>query len=195
MSLEETKLDLLGDLGLDAGQNIESLESLVEGESRYVRDLRVNLKTALSSDHLERKELLLLALAIAVNEKNDLLKDVFSRQAKESGADQSEIAETIACASLLATNNVFYRFKHFIQTSNENYQSLPARIKMNIMARPVLGKEFFELLSLAVSAVNGCEACVKSHEASVRKLGTSEARVFDAIRLASVVRGASLIIR
>ena len=195
MSLEETKLDLLSDLGLGADQVIDSMETLVQGESRYVRDLRINLKTALSSDHLEQKELLLLALAIAVNEKNDVLKAVFSDKARESGADESEIAETIACASLLATNNVFYRFKHFIQDSNENYQSLPARIKMNIMARPVLGKEFFELMSLAVSAVNGCETCVKSHEASVRNLGASEARIFDAIRLASVVRGASLIIR
>jgi alkyl hydroperoxide reductase subunit D len=60
---------------------------------------------------------------------------------------------------------------------------------MNIMMNPVLGKELFELISLAVSAVNGCESCVNSHEESVRKLGASEARIFDAIRLASVVRG------
>jgi len=195
MSLEETKLDLLTDLGLDQGHEIESLETLVGGDSRYVRDLRVNLKGVLTSDHLEPKEAFLLALAIAVNEKNDLLKNTFSEKAKESGAGEDEIAETYACASLLATNNVFYRFKHFVQSSHGNYQALPARIKMNIMARPVLGKELFELMSLAISAVNGCEACVNAHEASVRQLGASEARIFDAVRLASVVRGLSLIVR
>ena len=66
---------------------------------------------------------------------------------------------------------------------------MPAGIKMNIMMNPVLGKELFELISLAVSAVNGCESCVNSHEESVRKFGSSENRIFDAIRLASVVRG------
>jgi alkyl hydroperoxide reductase subunit D len=60
---------------------------------------------------------------------------------------------------------------------------------MNIMMNPVLGKEFFELMSLAVSAVNGCESCVNSHEESVRKLGSSEVRIFDAIRLAAIVKG------
>jgi alkyl hydroperoxide reductase subunit D len=58
---------------------------------------------------------------------------------------------------------------------------------MNIMMKPVTGKAFFELMSLAVSAVNGCEMCVKSHEQSVLNLGDSEERVFDAIRLASIV--------
>jgi AhpD family alkylhydroperoxidase len=50
-----------------------------------------------------------------------------------------------------------------------------------------LGKEFFELISLAVSAVNGCEMCVRSHEQSLRALGASEERIFDAVRLASVM--------
>jgi len=55
---------------------------------------------------------------------------------------------------------------------------------MNIMMNPVIKKELFELISLAVSAVNGCESCVISHEKSVRKLGASEARIFDTLRLA-----------
>jgi alkyl hydroperoxide reductase subunit D len=38
-----------------------------------------------------------------------------------------------------------------------------------------------------VSAVNGCEQCVKSHEASLIALGTPEERIWDAIRLAGVV--------
>jgi lipoyl-dependent peroxiredoxin subunit D len=38
------------------------------------------------------------------------------------------------------------------------------RIKMNIMMKPVTGKEFFELMSLTISAVNGCEMCVNAHE-------------------------------
>jgi len=65
---------------------------------------------------------------------------------------------------------------------------------MNIMGRPVGGKEFFELMSLAVSAVNGCEMCVKAHEASLIELGAKEERIFEAVRLASVITSVSKIV-
>lgn len=189
MPLNETKVDLLKDLSLDENNYLPNLESMSEGETKYLRDLRINLKNTLASENLNLKEAYLIALAIAANEGNKILTGAFTSLAKLNNASGSEIAEAIACASMLASNNVFYRFKHFIKGSNENYQSMPAGIKMNVMMNPILGKELFELTSLAVSAVNGCESCVNSHEESVRKLGASEARIFDAIRLASVVRG------
>ena len=49
-------------------------------------------------------------------------------------------------------------------------------------------------LSLAISAVNGCEMCVTSHEASLKQLGSSYERIFDTIRLASVLVGLDKII-
>jgi len=187
--LLETKNDLLKDLGI-AGETIfNSLDKMVDGETKYVKDLRINLKNTVNSGHLSFKETYLIAGAVALNEKVKLLANAFLNKAEENGATPAEVAETIACASLLATNNVFYRYKHFIKSSNEKYQNMPAKIKMNIMMNPVLGKEFFELMSLAVSAVNGCESCVNNHEESVRKLGSGEERIFDAIRLASVIKG------
>ena len=189
MSLNETKVDLLKDLGIDENTTFPALENMVEGETRYLRDLRINLKNTLNSDNLSLKEAYLIAAAIALNEKNKSLSDAFMQHAKSNGANAAEIAETHGCASMLAVNNVFYRFKHFIRESNDKYQTMPAGIKMNIMMNPVLGKEFFELMSLAVSAVNGCQSCVNSHEESVRKLGATEQRIFDTIRLASIIKG------
>lgn len=190
MSLHETKIDLLKDLKIDEGMQFSSLDIMSEGETKYLRDLRINLKNTLASENLKPKEAYLIALAAAVNEKNEILKKSFSCLAAEQGATQAELAETHACASMLAVNNVLYRFRHFAK--NDTYNTTPAGIKMNVMMNPVLGKEFFELLSLIVSALNGCETCVSSHEASLRRLGASEARIFDAVRLASVVRGLSL---
>lgn len=189
MSLDETKVDLLKDLGISADEKFDNLETMVAGETKFLRDLRINLKNTLASDNLTIKEAYFIALAIAVNEKHKILTESFITMAKLNEATDAELAEVHACASTLAVNNVFYRFKHFIKSSNGNYQLMPAGIKMNIMMNPVLGKELFELISLAVSAVNGCESCVNSHEESVRKFGSSENRIFDAIRLASVVRG------
>jgi alkyl hydroperoxide reductase subunit D len=88
---------------------------------------------------------------------------------------------------LLNVNNVFYRFRHF--NKKEFYSTTPAGIKMTIMGNPIMGKEFFELMSLAISALNGCEMCVNAHEDSLMKLGTSQARVYDAIRLAANFKG------
>lgn len=192
MSINETKIDLLKDLGIDENSIFPVLEKMVEGETKFLRDLRINLKNILNSEHYNIKEAYLIATSIAVNDKNNHLISAFTKLAKLNGATETEIAEVYACASTLATNNVFYRFKHFIKSSNENYQLMPAGIKMNIMMNPVLGKELFELISLAVSAVNGCESCVNSHEESVRKLGSSEARIFNTIKLASIVKGLSI---
>ena len=64
----------------------------------------------------------------------------------------------------------------------------PAGIRMSIMANPVLGKEFFELLSLVVSALNGCEMCVTSHEEALLKHGTDQQTVLEAVRLGAVLR-------
>lgn len=190
--IEETKIDLLRDLGLPEDSTFGVLDQLSASESKYLKDLRINLKTALKAENLSEKEGYLLALAAAVNEKNDVLITSFEGLAQQKDATDQELAETAACVSLLSSNNVLYRFKHFL--NKDSYHQLPARIKMNIMMSPALGKEFFELLSLAVSAINGCEQCVNSHEDSLRKLGTSEQRVFDAVRVVAVVVGLTKII-
>ncbi len=184
----ETAQDLKADLHYD-NQTPLLLDELAAGESRFVKDLRINLKNTLESEHFSRKEGLLLALAVAVNERHERLTDAFRKMAQAEGATEGELAETYACTSLLATNNVFYRFRHFAH--KDSYEQLPARLKMTIMAKPVLGKEFFELMSLVISAVNGCERCVTSHESSLLQLGSSEPRIFDAVRLGAVVTGLS----
>ena len=182
MEAIETKLEQLTDYGQHSNQ---VLNELVSTEYRYLRDVRVSLKNVLNSQHLSDKETSLLALAIATNNGNQKLISRFKEMATEAEASSEELAETMACASLLASNNVLYRFRHF--TGKEKYNELQAGIRMNIMARPVLGKGLFELISLAVSAVNGCEMCVNSHEATVLEHGYTEEQIWDAIRLASVV--------
>lgn len=179
--------------GLATMLNIEAetiglpLNRLAGTDHRYLRDLKVNLGNALSYSNLSKKESYLLALSAAVNEKSSLYADAFTRLAISEGATENEIADIYACVSLLNTNNVFYRFRHF--TKKEYYNVTPAGIKMNIMMNPVLGKEFFELVSLAVSALNGCEMCVNSHEESLLRLGSSQQRIYDAVRLVAIVKG------
>ncbi|WP_256010925.1 carboxymuconolactone decarboxylase family protein [Desertivirga xinjiangensis] len=184
--------ELLESINVDGNYRTESLELLEKGESRYLRDFKVNFNSTLSSEHLSAKEIGLIGVSIAINNQNKPLLAYYTSFSEANGASAEEIAEAVACASLLASNNVFYRFRHF--TQKEKYTQIPARIRMQIMMKPVTGKEFFELLSLAVSAVNGCEMCVNAHEDSLIKLGTTEERIFDAVRIASLITATGKVI-
>lgn len=184
----ETLNNLLQRLQLQDSVPNTNLELLDIAESRYIKDLKINVSNALdNTQYLNRKEALLLALAVAVNEKCNPLKESFAAQAIAEGASDAELAEVVALTSLMNTNNVFYRFRHFLQ--KDFYNTQPAGIKMSIMMNPVLGKEYFELLCLVVSAINGCEMCVSSHEQSVLQHGSSEARVYEAVKCGAVIKG------
>jgi len=191
--LNATALSLLAELGISEHYTSPGLQSMAATDSKYLRDLKLNVTAVLKSKNLNVKETSLLALATAVNEKNHVLIAAFEQMAAKEGATAEEISETHACASLLSLNNVFYRFRHYMK-DNDYYNNTPAGVRMSIMMAPVMGKELFELMSLAVSALNGCEQCVTSHEHSVRALGTAEARVYDSIRLAAVIKSLCVVI-
>lgn len=188
----ETLGRIVAEYGLNEDLLSRGITELADADHRYIKDLRINLANAFNYANLNKKESYLLALAVAVNEKNEQLISSFIKLAETEMATIDEINEVYACVSLMNVNNVFYRFRHF--TSKEYYQTTPAGIKMSIMMSPVLGKEFFELISLVISAVNGCEMCVNAHEASVLQHGATEARVYDAIRLSAIVKGFSTIV-
>ncbi|PUZ26022.1 alkylhydroperoxidase [Chitinophaga parva] len=181
---QDTALQLLQVVGLT---DISTrLQTLATTDARYLKDLKINVTNAIEATSLSKKEAYLVGLSVAVNEKHEALQASLARLATAEGATEKEIAETISCASLMAANNVFYRFRHFV--NKEYYTTTPAGIRMSIMANPVLGKEFFELLSLVVSALNGCEMCVTSHEEALLKHGTSQQRILEAVRLGAILR-------
>ena len=184
----ETFQNLLAEVGLEAYEPSVAADALLKVNARYIKDLKINVSNALNNNTaLTKKEAVLLALAVAVNEKCEALQTSFSTIAAGEGASAAEIAEVVACTSLMNTNNVFYRFRHFVK--KEFYSIQPAGIKMSIMANPILGKEFFELVSLVISAVNGCEMCITSHETSVLQHGSSETKVLEAVKVGAVIKG------
>ncbi len=85
----------------------------------------------------------------------------------------------------MGMNNIYYRFLHLVE--DEEYKQMPARLRMNVMASPGIDKQDFELLSLAVSAINGCGTCVASHERQLRQHGLSREAVQSTVRIAAVI--------
>ena len=151
----ETVVNLFADLGIDPTHSSLSLQRLAEQDSKYLRDLKLNVSAVLNSKNMSKKDSSLLALSVAVNEKNTALMTAFENMARGQGASETEIAEVHSLTSLMNANNMFYRFKYYMD-GVEYYEKTPAGLRMSIMMNPVMGKELFELDSLVVSALNGC---------------------------------------
>jgi alkyl hydroperoxide reductase subunit D len=186
MLVSETKKGLFAELNLAADLESILIDRLNATDSRYLKDLKINVANSMKAKTLTEKEAALLALSIAINEKETVLIAALEELARARGAEEKELNEVAGCVSLMNANNIFYRFRHFMD--KESYNNIPAGIRMSIMMNPVLGKEFFELMSLVLSAVNGCEMCVTSHEASVKSHGATEQRIFDAVRLGAIMK-------
>ena len=189
----EAALGLYNELGLDAGHVSVSLNSMGDAGARFIKDLKLNMTSVLGSSNMNRKETSLLALSVAVNEKHTVLIHAFEAMARKEGATDAEIAETHACTAVMNTNNIFYRFRHYMDGVSY-YNNQPAGLRMSVMMNPAMGKELFELISLVISAVNGCERCVTSHEHSVKEQGAKEPRIYDAIRLGAVIKSICIVI-
>jgi alkyl hydroperoxide reductase subunit D len=97
-----------------------------------------------------------------------------------------------AAAAIMSMNNIFYRFLHL--TSNEKYGTMRAGLRMNVMRTHGIDPLDFELWSTAVSAINGCGACVDSHEKIMREKGVSEEKILAAVRIAAVIHGLAVVL-
>lgn len=151
----------------------------------HARDLRLNLSLIGAPGELSPRLAWGTALAAAVTTRNPEVLAAIAAEAvphlDEAGARAARTA-----ASLMAMNNVYYRFTHFMKGHGE-YDRMPAKLRMQAIASPGVDKLDFELWCLAASAIGGCEACVVSHEKAVRERGATQAMVQDAVRIAAVV--------
>ena len=168
---------------------MSAVESLRTNIPDVAKDIRLNLQSVLQPGALTPAQRWGVAIASAVAARNTALRDALIADA---GAQVSGdvIDDAIAAAALMAMNNVYYRFRHLI--GKESYSQMPARLRMQRIAKPVTNKADFELFCLAVSAINGCEMCIRSHEEVVLKGGLSEDQVHDAVRVAATVNAAAL---
>ena len=166
-----------------------AIASLAERMPDAARDIRLNLQSVLETSSLNDAQRWGVAVACPIPARNPFLKTAVIEDAgaKVEGA---VIEGGVAAAALMGMNNVCYRFRHLI--GKPAYETKPARLRMQRIAKPVTHKADFELFCLAVSAINGCEACVRSHERVVLEGGLSEDQVHDAVRIAAVIHVAAV---
>jgi alkyl hydroperoxide reductase subunit D len=166
-----------------------SVETLRGRLPAYAKDLKLNLGNVLDSQNLTEQQVWSIALASAIASRN---AEVLEAVAADAAGKLSPEAQTGArtAAALMAMNNVYYRSTHLI--SNPEYGKLPARLRMNAIANPGIDKLDFELISLGVSAINGCGMCLDAHEKEVIAKGATKEGVQDALRIASVIHAVAV---
>lgn len=166
---------------------LPSLDSLFENISTPIgRDLKLNLKRLLEEGALSPAEGYTALLATATAEEH-LPLVLFAREAlAKSGMPKEQIQEAAESAGIMGMLNVYYRFRHLID-NEEEYRT--TGLRMTALGRPLLGKVPFEMLSFALSVLNGCPSCIRSHEKVLREAAVSVEKVHDLARLAAVVKG------
>jgi alkyl hydroperoxide reductase subunit D len=112
--------------------------------------------------------------------------------ATEAGLSPEALNAAKAASAIMGMNNVYYRAVHLL--SNPEYGTLPARLRMNVLANPGVEKVDFELWSTAVSAVNGCGMCLDAHEAELKKHGVTAQQIQAALRIAATVNAVSRVL-
>jgi len=152
----------------------------------YAKDIKLNLSSVLKTDpesELKENQIFAIALSCAYATKNQqIVNEIVEIAADNISIDEIEAAK--GAASVMAMNNIYYRFAHLV--SDQEYLSMPAKLRMNFISNPGIDKVDFELYSLAVSSINGCGLCIDSH---VKQISTSfnKKSIQHTIRIAATI--------
>jgi alkyl hydroperoxide reductase subunit D len=161
-----------------------SLEHLKNRLPDYAKDLKLNLSSlaaeAVLSDQQRAGTFVATALAARNAEATAAITAEFAPKLSPAALNAAR-----AAASIMAMNNIYYRFTHL--AASPDYRALPAKLRMNVIGKPGVERADFELWSLAVSAINGCGMCIDAHEKVLREAGMTAEQIQAAVRIASVV--------
>jgi len=168
-----------------------SLDALKNQIADFAKDVRLNLSSMGSDETLTPVQKYGLFVACSIASRNPHVRQALIAEAAQH-LDETALNAAKSAAAIMGMNNVYYRFLHL--ASNEEFRTMPAKLRMNVIANPGVAKVDFELWSLAVSAINGCGMCIDAHEAELRKAGVSSQAIQTAVRFAAIIQSAAIAI-
>lgn len=169
-----------------------SIETLKTRLPDYAKDLKLNLSSLAAEGVLttQQKAGAFIATALASREPQ-VIAALLGEFGPQLSPEALQAAK--AAAAIMSMNNIYYRFVH-LMPEGSSYKTLPAKLRMNVLAKPGVERADFELWSLAVSAINGCGMCLESHEHELRKAGLEPEAVQAAVRIAATVHAAAVVL-
>lgn len=169
-------------------------EVLTQHLPEYAVDTKINIKNILSAEldpGLSSQQIALVSYAVALSLKNTSLLEKLKEAVVPSLAPEEVLALHKANA-IMSMNNVYYRSLHLAEDSE--LSSLPAKLRMQTLQNPGLPRLDYELVALAISAINGCGMCISAHIKTLKGHGASMQVIQKAIRLAAVLSSYSQVL-
>eukprot|EP01037_Dinobryon_pediforme_P021939 gene21939-22944_t len=123
-----------------------SIASLQDRLPGFAKDVRINLSSLAEDEALTPQQKYGLLVATGHATRNAIVAAALEAEARPHLSDAAMDAAR-AAATIMAMNNVYYRFLHL--ASNPEYKTLPARLRMSVIGKPGVDKVDFELWSLA----------------------------------------------
>jgi lipoyl-dependent peroxiredoxin subunit D len=169
-----------------------SLDALMESLPSYAKDLKLNFSSVVRQQaDLSEQQLWGTVAACAMASRNEDLTATALEEAANHMTPQA-IEAAKGASAIMGMNNIFYRFLHL--SSNEKYGTMRAGLRMNVIRTHGIDQLDFELWCTAVSAINGCGACVDSHEKVLREKGFGEEKILAAVRVASILHAVAVVL-
>lgn len=171
-----------------------SIENLRQKLPVYASDIKINFGKIFEEDAFEgltTKQVLGIALASAYATKNRVLMNAIQDHVTTILSTE-EVTAAKGAASIMAMNNVYYRFTHL--SSDKEFSKMPAGLRMTFIGKPGIEKVDFELYSLAVSAINGCGMCMDAHVHEVAKTGVIKQGIQATIKISAIIHSMAQVI-
>lgn len=171
---------------------MELVDVVNDTGTQIAKDLKINLERLTTDGNLTQQEAYLTLLSLGASLDFKKLVQVSQEKLRTFDFNDEQIREAQESAAIMAMLNMYYRFKHMLKDgqgaeAEERYKQ--TGLRMMSLGKPVLGKQTFEMMSFAVSVLNGCESCINAHEIALRGLGVEANKIHDLARLAAVVKG------
>lgn len=160
-----------------------TIESILEALDDSAKDIKLNVKSMLDETQSpigSQTKAVVYAVAIALKPSKPMRHVIDQLQSMLD--DQTIHAAKIASA-LMSMNNIYYRFSHL--SEDEALMKMPAGLRMQSLRQHGVSDVLFELMTLAISALNGCGMCIHAHINALRKHQVGD----DQIQMAGKIAG------
>jgi len=165
------------------------ITNILEKLPNYAKDINLNYSSLISNHSIMTENQFYGSLMVAAITSRNLELNTAIKEFVTDKISEETMHEVNTAATLMAMNNIYYRFTHLVE--NPEYSKMPAGLRMNAM-REINNKVDFELFSLVASSITGCGLCVSSHEKTLVAHGLSKEVIQMSIKIASVIHAIAI---
>ncbi len=162
------------------------LDQFIDNIPDFGKDIMLNAKSLLLSENavLNPQQTAIIAIAVGMTIKHPTLKKAILEHF-EAQVSPKEIRAAKIAGVIMGMNNIYYRFTH--TSHDQSYTKMSVGLRMNGIGSHDIDQNTFEIACVAVSSINGCSACISSHEQKVRQQGGTQEQVQMAVKIAAVI--------